>query len=107
VSILANDLHASYDAPMSNRNEDEAPQVSRIVKILLATREETPSSLPEVLQVSRASVTRLLNGGREWRANDIARLSRYFEVDPGLFFADPINPMLSSSVRPETGRELR
>lgn len=65
--------------------DDEA--VAAAVARLLEARRESVVDLAHYTRISVASLYRKLAGGQTWKAADVGRIARHFEVDPGRLFA--------------------
>lgn len=73
--------------------QEVAPLAERIatnVRILLAKRGGLPQkALATVLDTDEGSISKFMNGRREWSADDLDRLGHFFDVHPGVFYDDP------------------
>ncbi len=66
-----------------------AESVARIVRILLAARDQNAADIAASWGVNQSVVSRLLHGQRRWTIEDIDRVAEFFDVSPALFFDDP------------------
>lgn len=63
--------------------------VRRVVKMLMSVTGSSAEDLAPVLSISRSAMFQRLNGTSRFTVAELASLADHFDVDPGMFFADP------------------
>lgn len=57
--------------------------------MLMSVSGSTAEDLAPVLSISRSAIFQRLNGTSRFTVAELAKLADHFDVDPGMFFADP------------------
>lgn len=61
--------------------------ISKAVEQLLENRRESVVDLAHFTRISVASLYRKLAGAQSWKAADVGRVARHYQVDPGALFS--------------------
>jgi transcriptional regulator with XRE-family HTH domain len=75
-------------------------RVARVVKIMLAVREENQGDLGRALGLDSGQISRVMNGRRRWSLAELEAMAHHFNVDIGIFFEEPEALVRSRCFRP-------
>lgn len=84
----------------------EDASIAAAVWHLMEAADETVSDLAYHTRISPASLYRKLGGQAAWKATDIGRVARHFQVSPGDLFAGAPAGAANSHVRARSIRGL-
>ena len=84
---------------MNESDFDPHANVARIVRVHLADRRKRQSELASVLGMDSGTMSRAMNGKRDWALEDLMKMAKFFDISVAVFFDDADS--LLRGIRPD------